>query len=252
MTTMSPIQLQPGPVTLYAQLAGILRDRIYSGSWKKGDEIPTLQELAEQYGVARVTVRQAVQILSAEGLLSSHRGRRTYVTYDVHETDIRPLYSSVGAVETAETDVPNYSIEVLSVEPFPTVVNRRFNRGTPVAGYVRVRKLDKENNVPYSISETFIAADIFERFPADTLEKVKVVRLVRDHADPKPAHALESISVSSATPEEAAILKMGAGTPVARLSRIFLGPNDEILLYGNYSYRGDRFLIERDISAFLK
>ena len=249
---MSPIQLQPGPVTLYAQLAGILRDRIYSGSWKKGHEIPTLQEIAEQYGVARVTVRQAVQLLSAEGLLSSHRGRRTYVTYDLNATDIRPLYPSVGAVETFETDVHNYSIEVLSVEPFSTIVNRKFERGVPVDGYVRIRKLDKENNAPYSLSDNFVAAHVFERFPPNMLEKTKVVRLVRDYADPKPVEARESISVSTATADEAAALKMGSGAPVARLSRIFLGPKNEILLYGTYAYRGDRFLIERDISTFLK
>lgn len=249
---MPSIQLQPGPVTLYAQLAGILRDRIYSGSWKKGHEIPTLQEIAEQYGVARVTVRQAIQLLSAEGLLSSQRGRRTYVTYDLNAADIRPFYPSVGGIETFETDAHNYSIEVLSVEPFPTIVNRQFERGVPVDGYVRVRKLDKDNNAPYSLSDNFIAAHVFERFPPNMLEKMKIVRLVRDYADPKPLEAWERISVSTATAEEAAALKMGSGAPIARLSRIFLGQNDEILLYGTYAYRGDRFLIERDISAFLK
>ena len=104
-------ELQPGPVTLYAQLARILRDRIYSGDWKPGEEIPTLEQLAEQFDVARVTVRQAIQILSSEGLLSSQRGRRTIVTYGPPAMDDRPLFSSIGAMES---EAGEYRINVLS------------------------------------------------------------------------------------------------------------------------------------------
>ncbi len=56
------------------QLASILREKIRSGEWPSGHELPSLDELSEQYGVARVTARQATQVLMGEGLVSSARG----------------------------------------------------------------------------------------------------------------------------------------------------------------------------------
>lgn len=248
MNDKPSVQLQPGPITLYAQLARIFRDRIYSGSWRRGDEIPTLDALAEQYDVARVTVRQAIQLLTSEGLLSSRRGRRTFVTFDPAPADARPLFSSVGAVESHPA---GYTIQVLDIETFPTIVNRSFQSGVVAGPYVRVRKLDRERDVPYTVSESFVARNCFDRFPPNSLEKIKIVRLVRDYSNPRPVKALEQITVSTATAEEALALKIGEGQPVARLARMFLGPDDVILLYAHYVYRGDRFCIERDISNFL-
>src|SRR4051812_48783021 len=108
---MNGTRLQSGPVTLYAQLASILRDRVISGLWKGGEEIPTLEQLVEEFSVARVTVRQAVQILSEEGLLSSQRGRRTFVTFEAPAANANPLYSSTGSINS---DGQNYSIQILA------------------------------------------------------------------------------------------------------------------------------------------
>ncbi|MGF7159298.1 GntR family transcriptional regulator [Rhodoligotrophos appendicifer] len=248
MMKMPSAALQPGPVTLYAQLARILRDRIYSGVWKDGEEIPTLEQLALQYNVARVTVRQAIQMLSNEGLLSSQRGRRTFVTYQVSVSDGRPLFSSIGAVEI---DAAHYGIEILEKEQLETIIHPSLSHGTPHGPYMRVRKLDSERDNPYSLSENYVALDIYKKFPKGAERRVKIVRLVREHADPKPVSAFERISVDMPEYEEARLLKISSSLPVARLSRVFLDANNRILLFGTYTYRGDRFGIERDISNFV-
>ena len=68
------------PVPRYAQLADLLRQRIARGVWKKGEKLPSLDELMAEFGVARVTVRQAVERLTRESLVSPQRGRGTFVT----------------------------------------------------------------------------------------------------------------------------------------------------------------------------
>jgi DNA-binding GntR family transcriptional regulator len=65
------------PVLLYEQVAADLRADITSG--RITGRLPGEFELAEQYGVSRVTVRTAVEVLMAEGLLVRLRGRGTYV-----------------------------------------------------------------------------------------------------------------------------------------------------------------------------
>ena len=68
------------PLPRYAQLADLLRQRIARGVWKEGDLLPSLDALVAEFGVARVTVRQAIERLARENLVSPQRGRGTFVT----------------------------------------------------------------------------------------------------------------------------------------------------------------------------
>ena len=69
-----------GPMPRYAQLADILRRRIARNRWPAGTQLPTLQSLMKEFDVARVTVRQAMELLARDGLVSAERGRGTFVT----------------------------------------------------------------------------------------------------------------------------------------------------------------------------
>ncbi|MER6014817.1 GntR family transcriptional regulator [Streptomyces bluensis] len=53
------------------EIADVLRDRIRAGDLKAGDRLPTQAELAEEFGVERGTVRQALRVLQNDGLLSN-------------------------------------------------------------------------------------------------------------------------------------------------------------------------------------
>jgi len=71
--------LERGVVPLYAQLARILRTQINSGEYKPDDALPTEEELSRAFGVSRITVREALRILTAEGLILRHSGKGTFV-----------------------------------------------------------------------------------------------------------------------------------------------------------------------------
>ena len=68
------------PIPLYIQVATLLRNRIADGHFRAGQKMPTQEELEEEFGVARVTVRQAVELLEKEGLVHRQQGRGTFVT----------------------------------------------------------------------------------------------------------------------------------------------------------------------------
>ncbi|EST17932.1 GntR family transcriptional regulator [Streptomyces roseochromogenus] len=59
----------------YLRVAQAIRDRIADGTWQPGHKLPNRPALAAEYGVGENTVRQALEILLAEGLLESFRGR---------------------------------------------------------------------------------------------------------------------------------------------------------------------------------
>lgn len=66
------------PVALYVQLAGVLLARVQCGEITR--RLPSVLELAEQYGVARNTANKALQVLASSGHATLIRGRGYWVT----------------------------------------------------------------------------------------------------------------------------------------------------------------------------
>jgi GntR family transcriptional regulator len=66
-------------VAQYQRLASLLRHRIAKGEYPLGTQLPPITQLADDRGVAVVTVRQAYELLSKEGLIRSQRGVGTHV-----------------------------------------------------------------------------------------------------------------------------------------------------------------------------
>ena len=65
--------LNKGPIPLYVQLAEVLVRR-FDGNYEIGDKLPTVEQLVAEFGVSPVTVRQAMSLLEADGLISRGRG----------------------------------------------------------------------------------------------------------------------------------------------------------------------------------
>jgi len=65
---------------LNGQIASLMRRRMEAGEWKAGSRRPSLEELVQAFNVARVTIRQAVEVLETEGLLVPQQGRGTFVS----------------------------------------------------------------------------------------------------------------------------------------------------------------------------
>ena len=64
---------------LYLQIAGELRDAIHAGTLPPDSQLPSESEMMRQYGVGRLTVRNALKVLLSEGLLTKQQGKGTFV-----------------------------------------------------------------------------------------------------------------------------------------------------------------------------
>src|SRR2546427_8671551 len=65
---------------LYEQIVEQIEQSIVKGALKPGDQLPAERELAEQFGVSRTAVREAVKALREKGLVEAFSGRGTFVT----------------------------------------------------------------------------------------------------------------------------------------------------------------------------
>ncbi len=65
---------------LYQQIVQQIEESIDKGELKEGDQLPAERELAQQFGVSRTAVREAVKTLSEKGLVEAYAGRGTFIT----------------------------------------------------------------------------------------------------------------------------------------------------------------------------
>lgn len=65
---------------LYEQIVKQIEDSVLKGTLKAGDQLPAERELAEQFGVSRTAVREAIKALGEKGLVESFSGRGTFIT----------------------------------------------------------------------------------------------------------------------------------------------------------------------------
>jgi GntR family transcriptional regulator len=76
----SPGVIEPSsPIPLYFQIANVVQARIFAGSLRAGAPLGTEKQLAGEFGVSRITIRKAIDVLRADGLLRVERGRGTFV-----------------------------------------------------------------------------------------------------------------------------------------------------------------------------
>jgi GntR family transcriptional regulator len=113
--------------------------------------------------------------------------------------------------------------------------------------YVRVRKVDREAGVPYCLSDIFVHKPLYRRFGKGAESHAKLARLVRDASRPPLVSVKERITVSSADFDEARLLACPLAAPVARVRRVFVDGNGRIAYAGWSVYRGDRFVVEREL-----
>lgn len=125
------VQRQPKYLRIHADL----QDRITSGGWPVGSPLPAQRELAEEFGVSVMTLRQALQLLTDDGLIEARHGSGTYVAaryaYDVgHLRSFASDLAAQGAeiatrVLAAETVTPPEEVDARLGGPGLALLLRR-------------------------------------------------------------------------------------------------------------------------------
>lgn len=160
------------PRALYQEVAELLRQRIFSRKLEPGSWIDEMK-LAEEYGISRTPLREALKVLAAEGLVTMKVRRGAYVT-EVSDTDLAEVYhllsllesDAAGAVAGHATDAQIKELQSLHKELEGAVgsrdrffaLNERFHmrllqiagnrwRGQMVADLRKVMKLNRHQSL---------------------------------------------------------------------------------------------------------
>ncbi|NYT83589.1 GntR family transcriptional regulator [Alcaligenaceae bacterium] len=148
---------------LYLQLATEFRRCLDSGVWPVGHQIPPLLELMKTYQVSRMTLRNALSVLEADGLISRRRGKGTFVERRSNAAYSLSLPTSwQEAVALSDVLGTHRFVESeRSAKQLPA-----FNMacsGKPASSYQYLCRLHSSDGVPYCYSEVYVADKLFTK-----------------------------------------------------------------------------------------
>jgi GntR family transcriptional regulator len=232
--TSSP--LAGNPVPLYLQIADILRGRINRREWPAGALIPTLEALAHEFKVARVTARQAVQLLARDGLLTSRRGFGTVVN---KADDVPNIVVMKTSLESLAAMYETTNAKILTFDESQAMPGVAADAGKLGSSYVHMRRLHFTSGKPYAVISLYLLQEVFQRSPEEFRSRAVIPLLLRMKRAVRIVRAHQTMSIGAADPDTARLLEVSVGAPVAQVTRVFLDRQDQILYYAEVLYRGD-------------
>ena len=160
-----------GNKPMYRQIADALREKISAGELKPGDALPTESSLQEAFNVSRVTVRQALKLLTEEQIVESIQGSGTYVKEERVNYDI---YQLTGFYEKlADRNVDTHSeVSIFEVLKADAKLAEKLNlsHDDKVWHVKRVRFIKQK---PVNLEETWMPLAMFPDLTWDVMENSK-------------------------------------------------------------------------------
>lgn len=230
-------------VPKYAQIADIFRQRIARGIWAQGLRLPGNESLAAEFGVSRVTVRQAVDLLVRDGLIEAQQGRGTFVTGMVAENRWLKVETTLSDLAEVYRDT---SPEIINISESRTDAPLRPEEGKAAARYVFMRRVHSRDDRPYCVISIYLDEKIFRKHP-NRFRKETVIPILKDMRDPAISSARQTLTIGTADLEVAKLLQVPLNSPVAEVRRVFTSADRTVIYLGEVTYRGDFVRIDMDL-----
>lgn len=233
------------PTPLYVQLQRVLRRAMHDNKLDADRALPPERELAEDFGVSRITVRKALAGLAEEGLLDRRRGAGTFVAPPTNR--IEKSFSKLSSFTedmlarglTPDSKMLSQGLGTVTPEE---ALMMGLSPGTPVYRFSRVRYA---NEAPMAVEYTTVRASCL---PANiTISSSLYVEL--DRTGNRPVRALQRLRAVAFEEEHAKLLGVKIGAPGLLIERhSSLADGRPIEITRSY-YRGDAYDFVAELQA---
>jgi GntR family transcriptional regulator len=223
-------------VPKYAMLRGELERLILAGM-PAHTSLPSERELMNNYGVSRMTVREALSRLVDDGLVYRVHGAGTFVADASTITKSLTLTSFSEDIRSRRMEPGSISATLRRVEADARVATAlRVSPGTSVAHLERVRTAD---GVPMCLERVWIPGDIL---PADfSLDAQPSVYEYLESIGRAPESATQTIQATVLDSAQAALLDVPAQSPALSVTRIAVDSEAREVEFAISLYRADRY-----------
>jgi GntR family transcriptional regulator, N-acetylglucosamine utilization regulator len=243
-TTDDPVYTVP----LYIQIAEGLIGKIESGELTPGDRLPPERDLSEQLGVNRMTLRRALRVLEAQGLIKRRHGVGTYITAPKIDRQMDIVFRFTHGMQTRGY---NPGTRLISVEQVSLETAAARQLAVPLASPAyRIRRLRMINQDPVLLEDYTIPLARFPDLERFDLEQRSIYEVMESEYGIAIVRARQSFEPVVASEFEAGLLQIRPGAPLMLEKRLSYDQYNQPVEYGQDRYRGDRFRFITDAAPF--
>lgn len=229
-----------GPTPIFAQIRTRLEAAISDGVLAPHQRIPSERELSERFGVSRMTVRQALDGLTADQLLYSLPGRGTFVAgTPVIEQPLRHLSSFTDEMRARGLRPSSRLIQSAVIRA--TLELARLFDLSPNEGIVVVTRLRLADDEPIGTEQVHIPARYVPGLLDKDLTLQSLYQVLREDYGLLLVSGRQVIQADLPSAEEQELLGMDRPKPILRIARETHDEQDRVVEYVRGVYRGDRY-----------
>ncbi|GEL14566.1 GntR family transcriptional regulator [Pediococcus cellicola] len=223
---------------IYIQIHNEIKKAIEAGKWTVGDRIPAERELAEQFNVSRMTLRQAIQTLVDEGILERRVGSGTFVANQKVQEKMSGVTSFTDLMLAQGKTPSSKTISYHAGQPSMSESEKlQLKDGELV---LRMERIRYANDVPIC----FETATVPERLVKD-FSKAEVTSSLYGTLEKKagliPGKATQTVSAMLASEKIAEYLDIKRGEAILRLRQVSYLQDGQPFEYVRTQYVGERF-----------
>ena len=228
---------------LYVQVASVIRQRIEGRDWLPGQKIPTLEQLEKEFQVARVTVRQAIEIMREEERLECYQGRGTFVSTKTQEKYWLELATDWSSLVNSLKDNVAKMLAPVADTPAPSIADFE---GREADGYVLLRSVQYHAKAPYGVISAYLSRSIYRKNPA-SFNRHPVLPVLAKVPGLKIKRAVQSVTLGTANPEAADLLNVPIGAPTAECRCVVTDERGVVVYVAKIVYRSDCIRLDIDL-----
>lgn len=219
-----------GPNTpLYKILISDLKKQIDDGQYKKGDMLPSENDLCKTYGTTRPTVRQALGELMRMGYIVRHHGKGSIVSEPKNGLGILSLKGSTAGVgrKNLRTEILARTQRMDWPENFPYDLSDAQYQ----AGCLYLTRLRHVNDIPTLYEETYITDIGLPRFTIHNLEKNSLFETLDKYHNVEIKEGEQKIWAIAASENIANLLSIEPNKPILHMKRSLLTNKPNLVIY---------------------
>ncbi|MPW20682.1 UTRA domain-containing protein [Paraburkholderia sp. CNPSo 3157] len=230
----------------YQRLRDEMVALIAARHWKPGEAIPTEQALARSYDVAVGTVRKAVDLLVAEGLLERFQGRGTFVRRASFDSSLFRFFRF--QTRQGERRIPESRILRREVVDAPSAVAATLQISSS-ARVIQMSRLRLIDDVPMLAEEIWLPYVRFAAFAQMDLNDVGdlLYPVYEAQCNQVVASATETLTVEAIDPLHARLLRIEPGTPAVVIERLAYGYDRQPLEWRRSRGPASEFIYQAEI-----